>query len=167
MITRFVSFAFVAGLLSFVTPARAEMKPGDRAADFQSSSKAGSPIRLSSLRGKIVLVDFWASWCEPCKRELPILDRLAPRLRARGIEIVTVNIDDDAKNEERFLKDKGLHAITVVHDADKSIIAKYEPPKMPSSFVIDRNGVVRAINAGFEEGDEQKIEKQLLEWAAK
>jgi peroxiredoxin len=147
-------------LLAFATTARADLKSGDRARDFEQKTLNGSTLKLSQLRGKVVLLDFWASWCEPCKRELPILAKMAPRLKEKGVEIVAVNIDEKKDNAESFIKS---HApgLTVVYDKDKSIVGQYEPPKMPSSFIIDRNGVIRAINAGFDAGDEAKIEKQL------
>jgi thiol-disulfide isomerase/thioredoxin len=137
------------------TTAFAQVKKGDRAADFSATTLGGQTLKLSALRGKVVLVDFWASWCEPCKKELPLLARMAPRLKAKGIEIVAVNIDDNKQNAEAFVRQHGL-ALTV---------GKYEPPKMPTSFLVDRSGVVRAINDGFEPGDEGKLEQQLTSLA--
>jgi len=153
--------------LSFAVPAFAEVKTGQRAADFEKKSLSGQTVKLSALRGKVVLVDFWASWCEPCKRELPLLGKLASRLRARGVEIVTVNIDDKKENAEAFVKAHALEQLTVIPDLDKSLVGQYEPPKMPSSFVVDKSGVVRAVNAGFDDGDEARIEKQLASLAEK
>ncbi len=152
-------------LLTFVQTAGAELKTGQRAVDFDKPSLHGESIKLSALRGKVVLVDFWASWCEPCKKELPLLGKLAARLRDRGIEIVTVNIDDDRKKADAFVRSHGLDGLTVVYDADKAIVGKYEPATMPSSFVVDRAGVVRTVNAGFEDGDAGKIEARLIELA--
>jgi peroxiredoxin len=149
-----------AGILLVSSGAYAQVKKGDQAADFEQKTLSGAPLKLSSLRGKVVLLDFWASWCEPCKKELPLLARMAPRLRARGIEIVAVNIDDNSKNAEQFLREHDLK-LTVVTDTDKRIVGKYEPPKMPSSFVLDRAGVVRSVNDGFQPGDEGKLEQQL------
>jgi peroxiredoxin len=146
--------------------ARAEVKAGQPAADFDSATLAGAPLRLSSLRGKVVLVDFWASWCEPCKKELPLLDKLAPRLHARGIEIVAVNIDDDKSKAADFVRSHGLH-LTVVSDPAKKIVGAWEPPKMPSSFVVDKAGVVRAVHGGFEPGDEAKLEAELTALVAR
>jgi thiol-disulfide isomerase/thioredoxin len=108
----------------------------------------------------IVLLDFWASWCEPCKKELPLLDKMAPRLRARGVEIVAVNIDDNRDKAAEFVRSHGLH-LTVVTDGAKKIVGAWEPPKMPSSFVVDKGGVVRAVHGGFEPGDEGKLEAEL------
>jgi cytochrome c biogenesis protein CcmG, thiol:disulfide interchange protein DsbE len=154
----------LAALLSIGSAASAQVKKGDHAADFQGKTLAGESLKLSSLRGKVVLLDFWASWCEPCKKELPLLAKMAPRLKQRGIEIVAVNIDENRQNAEAFLRAHNL-ALTVVPDADKSIVGKYEPPKMPSSFVVDRAGIVRSVNDGFEPGDESKIEQQLTDLA--
>jgi cytochrome c biogenesis protein CcmG, thiol:disulfide interchange protein DsbE len=147
--------------LALPLSARAKVKPGQPAPDFDSATLNQRSLKLSSLRGKVVLLDFWASWCEPCKKELPLLSKLAPRLKQKGIEIVAVNIDDDRKNAEDFVRAKGI-GLTVVTDGTKQIVGRWEPPKMPSSFVIDKRGVVRAVNGGFEPGDESKLEAQLL-----
>lgn len=145
--------------------ARADVKKGDRAIDFHKTSVTGQSVRLSSLKGKVVLVDFWASWCEPCKRELPLLATMAPKLRSRGIEIIAVNIDDDRHNAEQFLRDHHLK-LTVVEDSDKHIVGEYGPPKMPSSFLVDKKGIVREVHAGFDDGDAPKLELSLEKLAA-
>jgi peroxiredoxin len=154
-------------LLSLAAPALAEQKSGQRAIDFEKQSVQGKSVKLSAMRGKVVLVDFWASWCEPCKKELPLLGKMAARLKDRGIEVVTINIDDRKENAEDFVKAHSLQQLTVVHDSDKSIVGKYEPPKMPSSFIVDKSGIVRQVNAGFDPGDESKIEQQLAALAGK
>ena len=162
---RSVSGLLLASLLTLPLSARAEVKPGQAAPDFDfgvaGATTSQRPLKLSSLRGKVVLLDFWASWCEPCKKELPLLSKLAPRLKQKGIEIVAVNIDDDRKNAEDFVRAKGI-GLTVVSDGGKQIVGRWQPPKMPSSFVIDKGGVVRAVNGGFEPGDEAKLEAQLV-----
>ena len=155
-----------ATLLALTIPAEAEVKPGEKSPDFAAKTLSGADLRLSSLRGKVVLLDFWASWCEPCKKELPLLARMAPRLKQKGIEIVAVNIDEDRQKALDFLRTHSLQ-LTVVADPSKAIVGRWEPPKMPSSFAIDKNGVVRAINSGFEPGDEAKIEAQLTALASK
>jgi peroxiredoxin len=161
-----IRFLFVAAVLAFAGSAAAKVQPGDRAADFESKTPAGQTVKLSSYRGKVVLVDFWASWCEPCKKELPLLAKMAPRLKARGIEIVAVNIDDRPENATSFMRAHGLE-LTVVLDSAKQLVAAYEPPQMPSSVLVDRAGVVRGVNAGFDDGDEAKIERQLLALAGR
>jgi thiol-disulfide isomerase/thioredoxin len=152
--------AALASLLA-ATAARADAPaPGQRAIDFQATTLAGRPLKLSSLRGKVVLLDFWASWCEPCKKELPLLAEIARKLRPRGVEILAVNIDSDRRLAEEFLR-KHEVSLTVLLDPEGAVVKRYDPPKMPTSFVVDREGVLRHVNAGFEAGDEQKIEREL------
>ena len=153
-------------LVTLATPALATPKAGDPAPDFEQATLAGGKLRLSSLHGKVVLVDFWASWCEPCKKELPLLSQLAKRLRPKGIEIVAVNVDTKRESVDTFLKQHGVD-LPVLLDPKGSIAQFYEPPKMPSSFVVDKAGRIRIVNAGFEPGDEKKIEQQLLDLAGK
>ena len=156
-----LALAFV---LALAAVARAELKPG-QAADFEGTTLAGTPFKLSSLRGKVVLVDFWASWCEPCQQELPLLDKLAPKLRARGVEIVAVDVDDSKDKGASFVRAHDL-GLTVVLDADKKIVGAFAPAKMPSSFVVDKQGIVRAVHGGFQPGDEAKIEAELTALSA-
>jgi thiol-disulfide isomerase/thioredoxin len=123
-------------------------------------------IRLSSLRGKVVLLDFWASWCAPCQEELPLLDDMAARLKSKDIEIVGLSIDESLADAEQFLARKSAWSLTLGHDPEQKTAGQFKPPKMPTSYVIDRKGVVRQMNAGFERSDLNKIEAQLLELAA-
>jgi thiol-disulfide isomerase/thioredoxin len=167
MSTPLIRLFLLACVLGAARSASAEVKTGQQAVDFDKTSLAGQSVKLSALRGKVVLVDFWASWCEPCKKELPLLGKMAARLHGRGIEIVTINVDDTRDKADAFIRAHGLGQLIVLADADKSIVGKYEPPKMPTSFMIDRSGVVRSVNAGFEDGDEAKIEKGLLALAGK
>jgi thiol-disulfide isomerase/thioredoxin len=123
------------------------------------------PIRLSDYRGKVVLLDIWASWCAPCKEEMPQLDALASRLRGKGVEILAVSIDEDRPAAESFLKTRRKWALTLAHDPAGAVPERLQPPKMPTSYIIDSNGIVRHVNAGFQAGDADRLEAQLLELA--
>ena len=154
---------------------------GTRAEDGRSGSMVGRPVpdlelaalrggkavRMSEFRGKVVLLDVWASWCAPCKQELPMLDDMSGRLRAKGIEIVAVSIDDNRDDAEGFLRSRPSWSIRLAHDPDGKVPGKLQPSKMPSSYIVDKRGVIRQVNAGFERGDAQKIETRLVELAAK
>ena len=94
-----------------------------------------------------------------------MLDDMAGRLRNKGIEIVAVSIDDNREDAETFLKSRPRWSIRLAHDPDGRVPSKLQPPKMPSSYIVDRKGVVRQVNAGFERGDAQKIENKLVELA--
>jgi thiol-disulfide isomerase/thioredoxin len=126
----------------------------------------GNELRLSGFKGKVVLLDLWASWCAPCKVELPMLDDMAVRLRAKGIEIVGISVDDNRDDAEQFLRSRPSWSLKLAHDPDGNVPKRLQAAKMPSSYVIDRNGIIRQVNSGFERGDAKKIEARLVELAA-
>ncbi len=127
----------------------------------------GRAIDLGSMEGKVVMLDIWASWCGPCKEELPLLDDMAARLKEKGVEIVAVSIDEQRADAESFLSSRPKWTLTVAHDPQGKVPELLQPPKMPTSYLIDGQGVVRYINAGFERADAKKIETRLLALAAK
>lgn len=136
---------------------------GDAAPDLKLEGWDGDALPLSKLRGKVVLLDIWASWCAPCKDELPALDALAKKLRSQGAdaEIVAVSIDEDRSAAEAFLRTKKSWALTLAHDPKGSVPERLQPPKMPTSYLIDKKGVLRAVNAGYEPGDVEKLEAKI------
>jgi thiol-disulfide isomerase/thioredoxin len=123
--------------------------------------RGGETLKLSALRGKVVLLDFWASWCVPCQEELPLLDEMATRLAGKGIEFVGVSIDEEKSDAEGFLERKKSWTLKLGHDPEQAGAKLFNPPKMPTSYVIDREGVVRHVNAGFQRADVEKVEAQL------
>jgi thiol-disulfide isomerase/thioredoxin len=134
-------------------------KPGDREIDFSLKDLNGKTVKLSSLKGKVVILDFWASWCGPCKKELPALDAVAAKYKAdkKDIVILAVNIDKDKKKAQEFLKSVKIGSVTVVLDPSGGAATQYDLPTMPSSFVIDKKGIVRFTYEGFNAGDEKKV----------
>jgi thiol-disulfide isomerase/thioredoxin len=128
--------------------------------------RGGEAVKLSALRGKVVLLDFWASWCVPCQEELPLLDDMAGRMADKGVEFVGVSIDEEKADAEHFLERKKSWTLKLAHDPEQAGAKLFNPPKMPTSYVIDRQGVVRHMNAGFERGDVEKVEAQLNAAAA-
>ena len=104
--------------------------------------------------GKVVIVDFWASWCNPCKSSFPVLEELHQKYADLGVVIIGVNVDDKRAEMEQFLKE---HKATfpIVHDADKHLVAAADIATMPTSFILDGTGHIRAIHNGFH-GDKTK-----------
>lgn len=125
----------------------------------------GQSISLADFKGKVVLLDVWASWCAPCKQELPMLDDIARRLGGRGVEILAVSIDQNKANVEAFLSSKKRWSLTVAHDPKGAIADTLQPEKMPTSYVLDRHGIVRHIQGGFVPSDARALERQLSELA--
>jgi thiol-disulfide isomerase/thioredoxin len=122
-------------------------------------------VRLSDFRGKAVLLYVWASWCATCKRELPMLDEAAERLRAKGVEIVAVAVDESAKDAEEFLQSRAAWSLVVGHDPLGRSLRRLEVPQMPTTYCIDRKGMIRAVYTDSDRQDFGKIETQLIELA--
>jgi len=138
---------------------------GAPAPEIRVESLGGKALGLSDYRGKVVLLDVWASWCAPCKQELPVLDDMAKRLRGDGVEILAVSIDQERANLMKFLRAKPHWSLTVAHDPKGEIADRLAPDKMPTSYVIDREGVIRYVNSGFVPSDAREIERRLVEVA--
>jgi peroxiredoxin len=145
----------------------AGVQKGQRAPEFTLPSLKGSNVALSQLRGKVVLVDFWAQWCEPCKKELPQLDRLSKEYASKGVVVLAVNIDKQRDNAERMVKQLGL-TLDVLLDPAGSVAGTYDLPKMPTSFAIDKKGIIRYVNEGFDgPKDVERFKHELDELVAK
>jgi cytochrome c biogenesis protein CcmG, thiol:disulfide interchange protein DsbE len=118
-----------------------------------------------SLAGKVVIVDFWATWCAPCREELPELQKFHQKYAAQGLAIVGVSVDKEAGGIKEFLS-KLKVTFPIVHDAGHSVTGKYSPPRMPSSYIVDRKGIVRYVHGGFRAGDVAEFDKQIQELLA-
>jgi len=122
----------------------------------------GGNVRLADYRGQVVYLDFWASWCGPCRESFPFMNDLQRDLAARGLQIVAVSVDKTPAEARRFLA-RYPAQFTVALDAAAACPAAFRIEGMPSSFVIDRNGAVRAAHVGFRDSDRAEIRRQLLD----
>ena len=148
-------------------PASTSNQVGAPVPEIKVESLAGKKIDVAAYRGRVLLLDVWASWCGPCKQELPMLDAMAKRLKGQGIDVLAVSVDQERANVDKFLKGHGHWALTIAHDPAGAIAERLQPDKMPTSYVIDRSGIVRYVNAGFVPDDAAVIERRLLEVAGK
>jgi len=142
-------------------PAQA-IAPAALAPDFTLRSADGQNMRLQEQRGHVVLVNFWASWCGPCKQEMPHLNRLYEKYRASGFVLLGVNIDEDPRQAAASAQRMGLK-FPVLLDGDKRVSRQYELSSMPSTVLIDRDGRVRHVHLGYRDGLEDTYEKQIRE----
>lgn len=120
---------------------------------------------LEAQHGKVVLVDFWASWCGPCRQALPAYEKLRQEYGARGFEVIGINVDQHPRDRETALKVLHL-SYPQVADAQGALAERYDVAGMPASYLLDRHGVVRQVHVGFEEQDIEPLRKtvaQLLE----
>ena len=137
--------AAIAAVGMAALPAAGKMKP---APDITLRTADGMSVRLADLKGKIVLVDFWASWCPPCKASFPALDGLYREYRGRGVEVLAINLDERQRDADTFLTEHP-HALTVLFDPKGASAEAFGVQGMPSSFVIDRSGTIRFAHMGY------------------
>lgn len=136
--------------------------PTPAAPDFTLRTSDGRNLRLQELRGQVVMVNFWASWCAPCRVEMPHLNRLADKYRSSGFTLLGVNVDEDPRNAIGAATKMGLR-FPVLLDGDKKVVKMYEVATMPSTVLIDRDGRVRYVHRGYREGYEETYDKQVRE----
>ncbi len=137
------------------------LEAGDRAPDFAAAAlSGGGTVGLSEYRGKIVYLDFWASWCAPCLTAIPMIDDLRKEFPSDDFQVVAVNVDSDPGKAKRFL---AKHPVGYPSATDpKGMLPKqFDIQTMPTSFIIDRNGVIRHVHSGFRRGDIEGIRAEL------
>jgi peroxiredoxin len=147
-------------LLASTGLASAAASIGTAAPDFTLRTLAGSNMRLQEQRGQVVLVNFWATWCGPCRKEMPHLNRIADKYRSSGLVMLGVNIDDDVRNAAEVATKLGVK-FPVLLDTDKKVSRLYDLNSMPSTLVIDRSGRVRFLHRGYQDGYETQYDKQI------
>lgn len=121
---------------------------------------ADDPLDLARLKGKVVVIDFWASWCAPCRQSFPWLNEMQAKYRDRGLVIIGVNVDRERAEAERFLQQTPAH-FNVVYDPEGTLAARYQVPGMPSSYVIGRDGQQAGVHIGFRSGMREEREAEL------
>ncbi|MFT3929965.1 MAG: TlpA disulfide reductase family protein [Spongiibacteraceae bacterium] len=134
----------------------------ETAPDFTLKSTQGDNVRLSEHRGEVLLVNFWASWCGPCRQEMPLLDSLQQRYSKLGFNVVGVNVDKDSALANKLLKDIPV-TFPVLLDNTGAVSASYNVSAMPTTVLIDRDGNVRYLHKGYKPGYEQDYEQQIKE----
>jgi len=136
--------------------------PGAIAApDFVLTDLGGRPHRLSEHRGRPVLVNFWAVWCGPCRRELGALADLRADLRADGIDVLAVNLGDSTERIVAFLADHPARDLTILLDRDKSVAAAWHVQGLPVTFAVDRAGILRFGALGERDWRAVEVKRQL------
>lgn len=134
--------------------------PAGSAPDFTLRTTAGANLRLQEQRGQVVMVNFWATWCGPCKIEMPHLNRLYSKYRASGFQLLGVNIDDDPRNAVATATKLGV-SFPVLLDGDKRVSKLYDLSTMPTTLIIDRDGKLRHLHRGYREGYELTYDQQV------
>ncbi len=137
----------------------AKVVEGDAFPDLSNFKFDGE---VPEIEGKVVLIDFWASWCAPCKASFPAMERLYQEYKERGFEIIAVSVDDSSSAYSRFAKSSGA-TFLILRDLGKKLVATCAIEAMPTSFMLDKSGRVRAVHQGYsgKKTDEQ-YRKEIL-----
>ncbi|MFQ6023611.1 MAG: TlpA family protein disulfide reductase [Acidiferrobacterales bacterium] len=153
----------VALLVVFVAiSAEGATKIGGMAPNFTLKSMSGKNLRLSEYRGEVVMINFWATWCGPCRQEMPILDQLYKRYRDVGFALLGVNIDGKAVKARHMVKRLKV-TYPILFDSEKSVSQLYDVNAMPTTVMIDRDGRLRYVHRGYLSGYEDKYRQQIRE----
>lgn len=159
-----IAAALLAAALSTTALA---VEEGEKVPDFTLPSiHAGQPeIALAALAGKTVYVDFWASWCAPCLKSLPLYNALYHKYKDQGLEIVAINVDNPVEDGQDFLLDTPLDFL-IPADPDGDTPEKFEVIGMPTSYLIAPDGTVKLVHMGFREGDIELVEEAIVKTLA-
>ena len=130
------------------------------APDFTLKTVTGENVKLSEQKGQIILLNFWASWCGPCRKEMPALEDLHQQFSDLGVAVWGVNVEQDPEPGQGFLKDISV-SFPIMFDSENTVTEAYQVAAMPTTILIDRDGKVRAEFKGYKEGYEKKYAKAI------
>ena len=125
------------------------------APDFSHAGRGGQALNLSQYKGQVVMINFWASWCGPCRQEMPLLDSIYKKYSKAGFVMLGVNVEPDSKAAIDWLKETPV-SFPILFDRDSKVSKLYEVAGMPSTVIIDRSGKVRTLHRGYKPGDENE-----------
>lgn len=140
--------------LLFISSAISETAP-----DF--SFKSGNEtLRLSSLKGRVVYLDFWASWCTPCRKSFPWMNEMQQQYGQHGLSVITINLDQNREDAKAFLEKLPAN-FKIIYDPNGKVAELYGVKAMPTSFLIDRQGNLVLTKAGFQIKEKDELEKKI------
>lgn len=120
----------------------------------------GAKLDFNAYKGKVVLVDFWATWCPPCKQSMPFLNGLRNEKHKEGFEIVAINVDENSEEAKQFLTENPVD-YTTAFDPSGNCPGAFDVKAMPSSYLIDKTGTIRLVHLGFRDGDDITIREHV------
>ena len=128
---------------------------GGPAPQFNLGSREGKDVSLTQYHGQVVMINFWASWCGPCRQEMPLLEGIYKKYNKLGFTLLGVNVEPDSKAAEEWLKATPV-SFPILFDKDSKVSKLYDVAGMPSTVIIDRAGKVRVLHRGYKPGDENE-----------
>jgi len=142
-------------LLALLAGTAGATGPTPAAPDFALPAREGGEVRLSDLKGQVVMLNFWATWCGPCRQEMPLLQQIHAKYEPLGFTMLGVNVEPDSVAAQDWLKRMGVPVtFPILFDRQSQVSASFGVEAMPSSVLIDREGRVRHVHRGYKPGDE-------------
>ncbi|MEZ5566532.1 MAG: TlpA disulfide reductase family protein [Gammaproteobacteria bacterium] len=130
------------------------------AAPFSLKARSGEAVSLASLKGQVVLINFWATWCAPCRKEMPLLEQIHKKYASLGFTMLGVNVEEDTRMMDTFLKDVPVD-FPILLDPENGVSKLYNVSAMPSTVIVDRKGNIRFVHQGYQPGDEGKYQDMI------
>ena len=130
------------------------------APDFSLAARGGGTVQLSSLKGQVVMINFWATWCGPCRQEMPLLDQLHAKYEPLGFTLLGVNVEPDSAAATAWLKGMPV-TFPILFDTNNAVAEQFGVMGMPSSVFVDREGRVRYVHRGYKPGDEAEYAEMI------
>ena len=146
--------AAIIAVLTVSLPALAGSAPGP-APGFTLASRAGQDVSLAQYKGQVVMLNFWASWCGPCRQEMPLLESIYRKYNKMGFTMIGVNVEPDSNAANDWLKATPV-SFPILYDRDSKVSKLYDVSGMPSTVIIDRGGKLRVLHRGYKPGDENE-----------
>jgi peroxiredoxin len=150
----------LAATLMLALPASGASGPSGPAPQFTLEARSGSKISLAQYKGQVVMLNFWASWCGPCRQEMPLLENIYKKYSKMGFTLIGVNVEPDPKAAEGFLKQTPV-SFPVIYDKESTVSKAYDVSGMPSTVIIDRKGNIRVLHRGYKPGDENEYQDSI------
>lgn len=149
-------------LVFLVRQVNAQQLPNiaDPRVEIKLPTVKGDSLSLVSQKGKVILLDFWASWCGPCRQEMPLLEQMHKRYSSLGFTMIGVNVESNTSDAEKWLQQTPV-SFPVLFDKENKVSKLYDVNAMPSTVFIDRKGNVRALHRGYKPGDESEYLNQI------
>ena len=147
--------AAIVAAAALALPALAADPTGSPAPAFTLGSSAGSNVSLAQYKGQVVMLNFWASWCGPCRQEMPLLESIYKKYNRMGFTLIGVNVEPDSNAANQWLKQTPV-SFPILYDKDSKVSKMYDVAGMPSTVIIDRTGKVRVLHRGYKPGDENE-----------
>ena len=140
----------------------ADVLPKQPAVNFALASQTAAEVSLSDFQGQVVMINFWASWCGPCREEMPLLEGLYQRYQDLGFTLLGVNVDEDSSQAVDYLKEVSV-SFPILFDTANAVSQAYDVVAMPSTILVGRDGTLRYIHHGYQPGYENDYQNQIRE----